>query len=125
LHIDAFTSLEETMTSRAPAVSRSAFLILLAIADQPRHGLGIIDEVDAGTDGQVKMGPGTLYGTLQKLVEAGLIRETAEAPDPADDDPRRRYYRITAKGTRALREEAERMRSLVDAAVGKNVLEGA
>jgi DNA-binding PadR family transcriptional regulator len=113
------------MTTRTPAVSRSAFLILLAIADQPRHGLGIIDEVDAGTDGQVKLGPGTLYGTLQKLVEGGLIRETAEAPDPADDDPRRRYYRITTKGTRALREEAERMRSLVDAAVGKNVLEGA
>jgi DNA-binding PadR family transcriptional regulator len=125
LHLDAFESLEATMTTRTPAVSRSAFLILLAIADQPRHGLGIIDEVDAGTDGQVKLGPGTLYGTLQKLVEGGLIRETAEAPDPADDDPRRRYYRITAKGARALREEAERMRSLVDAAVGKNVLEGA
>lgn len=113
------------MSQRTTPLSRSAFLILLAIADQPRHGLGIVDEVDAGTGGQVKLGPGTLYGTLQKLVETGLIRETAQAPDPADDDPRRRYYRITAKGTRALRDEAERMRTLVHAAVGKDVLEGA
>jgi DNA-binding PadR family transcriptional regulator len=104
------------------ALSRSAFLILLAIADQSRHGLGIIDEVEAGTGGRVKMGPGTLYGTLQKLVAAGLIREAVEAPDPADDDPRRRYYRITAAGERSLRAEAERMRSMVEAAVTKRVL---
>ena len=107
------------------SISRSAFLVLLAIADQPRHGLGIIDEIDARSEGGVKMGPGTLYGTLQRLVTDGLIRETAEAPDPSDDDPRRRYYRITAKGQRVLREEAARLRLLVDAAVMKNVLEGA
>ena len=112
------------MPPRESGISRSAFTILLAIADQPRHGLGIVDEVAARTGGQVRLGPGTLYGTLQKLVETGLIRETAEVPDPADDDPRRRYYRITARGSRALQEEANRMRSLVDAAVSKNVLEG-
>lgn len=110
---------------RDAVLSRSAFTILLAIADQPRHGLGIVEEVEARTAGQVRLGPGTLYGTLQKLVDGGLIRETSEVPDPADDDPRRRYYRITARGSRALEEEAQRMRSLVDAAVSKNVLEGA
>lgn len=104
--------------------SRSAFLILLAIADQPRHGLGIIDEIDVRSGGQVRMGPGTLYGTLQKLAGAGLIRETGEVPDPEDDDPRRRYYRITVQGERVLREEAERLRSLVDTALLKHVLEG-
>jgi DNA-binding PadR family transcriptional regulator len=100
-------------------------MILLAIADQARHGLGIVEEVEVASGGQVKLGPGTLYGTLQKLVEAGLIRETTEVPDPADDDPRRRYYRIMPRGARALQDEATRMRSLVDTAVSKNVLEGA
>jgi DNA-binding PadR family transcriptional regulator len=100
-------------------------MILLAIADQARHGLGIVEEVEVASGGQVKLGPGTLYGTLQKLVEAGLIRETTEVPDPADDDPRRRYYRIMPRVARALQDEAMRMRSLVDTAVSKNVLEGA
>ena len=106
-------------------LARSTFLILLALADQPRHGLGIIDEIDARTNGDVRMGPGTLYGTLQRLVDGGLIRETAQAPDPANDDPRRRYYQITPRGTRELRSEATRMRALVETAVHKNVLEKA
>jgi DNA-binding PadR family transcriptional regulator len=109
------------MTRSAATLSRSAFLILIAIADQPRHGLGIVDEVEAGTGGRVKLGPGTLYGTMQTLSEQGLIRETAEAPDPSDDDPRRRYYRITAKGARLLGEEADRMNALVLMARRKNV----
>ena len=113
------------MAAHEEGVSRSAFLVLLALADQARHGLGIIDDIEAGTAGRVRMGPGTLYGTLQKLSEQGWIRETQQVPDPADDDPRRRYYRLTAKGERALRAEAERMSSLVHAAVTKRVLEGA
>jgi len=113
------------MAAGEGGVSRSAFLVLLALADQARHGLGIIEDIEAGTEGRVRMGPGTLYGTLQKLSEHGWIRETQEAPDPSDDDPRRRYYRLTSKGERALRAEAERMSSLVNAAVTKRVLEGA
>lgn len=105
------------------SLSRSAFLVLLAVADQPRHGLGILDDVEARTAGRVRMGPGTLYGTIQKLVDQGRIRETSTVPDPEDDDPRRRYYRITAQGQRALRAEAERMAVLVEAAVAKRVLE--
>lgn len=97
------------------ALSRSAFLILLALADRPRHGLAIIDRVDETSRGELKMGPGTLYGTLQKLVKGGLIKERG-APDPNDDDSRRRYYGLTARGDRALRAEAARLLTLVQAA---------
>jgi DNA-binding PadR family transcriptional regulator len=110
------------MAAAESSLARSTFLILLALADQPRHGLGIIDEIDARTNGDVRMGPGTLYGTLQRLVDNGLIRETPHAPDPSDDDPRRRYYQITPRGTRELRSEAARMQALVQTAVHKNVL---
>ena len=104
---------------------RSSFLVLLALADRARHGLGIVERVEELSHRDVKMGPGTLYGTLQKLATGGLIRETADAPDPDDDDPRRRYYRITPRGERALKGEAARMRTLVDAAVAGRILGGA
>ncbi|MEZ5316418.1 MAG: PadR family transcriptional regulator [Vicinamibacterales bacterium] len=110
------------MGARTDGLSRSAFLVLLALADQPAHGLAIIDRVADATGGEVRLGPGTLYGTLQKLVADGLIRETA-APDPADDDPRRRYYRLTPKAQREVRQEAVRLRSLVQAAVDRRILE--
>lgn len=97
-------------------MSRSAFLILLALADRPRHGLAIIDWVDDVSGGEVAMGPGTLYGTLQKLVASGLIREPRDVPDPDDDDPRRRYYELTSKGQRTVKAEAEHLRTLVKAA---------
>jgi DNA-binding PadR family transcriptional regulator len=97
-------------------LSRSAFLILLSLSDRPRHGLAIIDRVEEASGGELKMGPGTLYGTLQKLVAAGLIKEQRHAPDPDDHDSRRRYYALTAKGDRSLRAEAVRLRSLVQAA---------
>lgn len=108
----------------AESLTRPAFLILLALSDQPRHGLGVIDEIETRTDGDVRLGPGTLYGTLKRLAESGLVRETDTPPDPEDDDPRRRYYRLTPDGAEALREEAERMRTLVFVAEGKDVLEG-
>jgi DNA-binding PadR family transcriptional regulator len=103
-------------------LSRSSFLILLALADQARHGLAIIDRVAEASGGEVKLGAGTLYGTLQKLVVAGLIRETATPPDPQNHDTRRRYYRLTPKGERLLKAEAVRLRSLVRAAVAGQVL---
>lgn len=105
-------------------LSRSAFLILLALADQQRHGLGIVEEVETRTDGAVRLGPGTLYTMLKRLAEDGHIRETTRAPDPSDDDPRRRYYRITARGRTALRSEAEHLHRLVSIAAAKRVLEG-
>jgi DNA-binding PadR family transcriptional regulator len=111
------------MGAPAEGLSRSAFLILLALAEQPRHGLAIIDWIADTTAGKVKLGPGTLYGTLQKLVADGLIRETAAAPDPNDHDPRRRYYALTTKARRELKSEAARMRALVDAAIARGILE--
>lgn len=110
------------MGAPSDGLPRSSFLVLLALSDQPRHGLGIIDKVYEASRGEVKLGPGTLYGTLQKLVSAGLIRETSQAPDPADHDARRRYYRLTPKGERSLKDEAARMRALVRAAVDHRVL---
>jgi DNA-binding PadR family transcriptional regulator len=113
------------MPSRdATGLSRSAFLILLALSDQPRHGLGIVEEVEARTGGSVRLGPGTLYTMLKRLAQEGQIRDTPRAPDPADDDPRRRYYRITARGRATLRSEAVHMRRLVEIAAAKQVLEG-
>lgn len=105
------------------SLTRPAFLILLALSDRPRHGLGIVEEVDTRTDGAEKLGPGSLYGTLKRLATDGLVRETEEAPDPSDDDPRRRYYRLTELGRDALRAEASHLRTLVEVAVGKDVLE--
>jgi DNA-binding PadR family transcriptional regulator len=112
------------MGSPSDGLSRSAFIVLLALSDQPRHGLAIIDRVADVTNGQVRIGPGTLYGTLQKLVAAGLVRETDRPPNPADHDPRRRYYRLTPRGDRELRAEAARMRALVNAAVDHRLLGG-
>lgn len=98
------------------ALPRSAFLVLLALADRPRHGLAIVDTIEDTTSGRVKMGPGTLYGTLQKLQASGLIRETRDAPDPDDHDNRRRYYRLTPRGERRLKAEATDLRVLAEAA---------
>ena len=103
------------MAKSEPPLPRAAFLVLLALSDRPRHGLAIVEHVEESTKGWVKMGPGTLYGTLQKLEQDGLIKETAEAPDPADHDTRRRYYRLTPRGGRALRAEASHLRVLADA----------
>lgn len=97
-------------------LARAAFLVLLALLERPRHGLGIVRRIDESTKGQVRMGPGTLYATLQNLERAGHIRRTTQVPDPDDHDRRRRYYRLTPRGERALRQEADRLRILVHAA---------
>jgi DNA-binding PadR family transcriptional regulator len=105
-------------------LSRSAFIVLLSLSDRPRHGLGIVEEVEERTAGALKMGPGTLYGTLKRLVQLGYVRETSGVPDPQDHDPRRRYYEITGAGRRAVAEEAARMRDLVELAGAKRILQG-
>lgn len=116
--LDHAVASDSTETDMTP----SAFLILLALADEPRHGLGIVEEVERRTRGQVKLGPGTLYGTVKKLREEGLIEEPLSPPDPEDDDPRRRYYQLTRRGRRAARREAAHLRVLMDAAMDKALL---
>jgi DNA-binding PadR family transcriptional regulator len=95
--------------------------ILLALVDEERHGYAIMLEVGRLTGGSTRMGPGTLYGTLKRMLSAGLIDEADERPDPALDDERRRYYRITSLGAKVLRAETSRVSLLVSAARAKKV----
>ena len=86
--------------------------ILLALAGGDKHGYAIMREVQVLTGGSATMGPGTLYGAVKKMLNAGLIDESEERPDPALDDQRRRYYRITPLGARVLDAEVSRMERL-------------
>ena len=115
------TGNSEHLRSLTPAI----FHILLALADRERHGYGIMQEIEAATGGDLRMGPGTLYGTIKRMVEAKLIEESEERPAPDLDDERRRYYRITDFGRKALSAEVERMSRLVKVAQVKHVLDGA
>src|SRR5438270_13867920 len=76
--------------------------IMLALVDGERHGYSIMQEVGLRSDGKVRMGPGTLYGSIKRMMADGLIEESAERPDPALDDERRRYYRLTNFGQRVV-----------------------
>ena len=96
--------------------------ILLALADGERHGYGIMREVEGRTGGEVRLGPGTLYGSIKRMLADGLIEESDERPDPKMDDQRRRYYRITDYGRRVAGAEAERLSSLVAMAREKKLL---
>ncbi len=100
----------------------AVFNILLALTAGERHGYAIMQEVEANTTGRVRMGPGTLYGTIKRLLADRLIEEADERPDPALDDERRRYYRITPLGRRAAAHEAERLRAQVELAYAKRLL---
>lgn len=104
-------------------LSDAVFHILLALVDRPRHGYGVILEVEARTDGRVELGTGTLYSAVKRLREDGLIEETA-APPGEDDDPRRRYYDLTPHGRRVVEAEARRLEELVGMARRKRVLTG-
>ena len=98
------------------------FHILLALADKERHGYHIMQEVDERTEGKVRMGPGTLYGSIKRMLADGWVEETEERPDPGLDDERRRYYRLTDVGFRAASAEAERLARLVKMARSKKLL---
>jgi DNA-binding PadR family transcriptional regulator len=89
------------------------FHVLLSLANQEQHGYGIMQEVLERTGGKVRLWPATLYGTLKRLIEADLIAESGARPEPAQDDPRRRYYRLTTLGRRVLAAESERLEDLV------------
>jgi DNA-binding PadR family transcriptional regulator len=94
-------------------LSVAAFHILVAVADQDRHGYAIMQDVAARTNGALKLSPGTLYGSIRRLLEAGLIDELADRQRPDDDDERRRYYRITPFGRSVAQAEAARLATLL------------
>ena len=99
----------------------AVFHILLALAGDDRHGYSIMQHVAEATDGQIKMGPGTLYGTIKRLLSAKLIEECDERPDPKLDDERRRYYRLTPFGRRVLEAEVLRYSKIVRTARGYGI----
>ena len=98
-----------TNTPLTPAVLH----ILLALSSGERHGYAIMKQVESESQGKVKMGPGTLYGSIGRMIDAGLIRESDKKVDPEMDDERRVYYQITALGQRTLAAELERYREVV------------
>jgi DNA-binding PadR family transcriptional regulator len=100
------------------------FHILLALADEDRHGYEIMREVDERTEGKVRLGPGTLYGSIKRMLGDELIEELDERPDPEMDDERRRYYRLSGFGRRVAVAEAERLAGLVKVARTKKLLAG-
>jgi DNA-binding PadR family transcriptional regulator len=91
----------------------AVFHILLALSSGERHGYGIMKQVEADSQGKVTMGPGTLYGSLKRMLDAGLVRESDKRVDPEMDDQRRIYYQITGIGAQALAAELERYQRIV------------
>lgn len=102
----------------------AAFQILLALAGEDMHGYGIMRQVAEQTGGRVRLGPGTLYHSIQGLVEAGLIEEVGLREDERLGKERRKYYRLTAMGRKLAREEAEHMADLLRVARAKKILRG-
>ena len=116
--MSAKTKSPEDFLPLTPAV----FHILLALTDSEKHGYAIMQEVEQISGGTVNMGPGTLYGSIKRMLAAGLIAESDERPDPEMDDQRRRYYRLTGLGGQVVRAESRRLAALVALAKKKEVL---
>ena len=101
----------------------AVFYILLALSTEERHGYDIMKQVARDSSSKVKMGPGTLYGSIKRMLDAGLIEEAEEKPDPGLDDQRRRYYCITSLGKKLLSAEIQRYRQVVSVAQQRNPLD--
>lgn len=99
----------ETLLPLQPAT----FHILMAVADEDRHGYAIIQDVAARTNGEVKLSAGTLYRSIQRMLEQDLLIEAQQRPAPEEDDERRRYYRITELGIAVARAEVQRLAQLM------------
>ncbi len=106
-------------------LTAAVYHILLALADGDKHGYAIMKDVEAQTEGGMRMGPGTLYGSIKRMLAAGLIQEAGERPDPGLDDERRRYYRLTGLGRQVVGAESERLAQAVTVARRKRVLTSA
>jgi len=101
------------------------FHILIALADRDRHGYSIMQDVAARTAGKVQLSAGTLYSSIRRMLEQGLIEETTESPDPSSTDERRRYYRLTRFGRRVAAAEVQRLNSLLQQARATGLVPGA
>lgn len=115
------TTLDDRTRAALP-LTPVATHILLALADQDRHGLGIAEHIEEFSGGRIALGPGTLYGAIKRLLDTDLIDDVDEAPDAGDADPRRRYYCITPVGRRALELEARDLANVINVARLKGVL---
>lgn len=101
------------------------FLVLMVLAENERHGYGIVQDIAESTAGRIRLVPGNLYSVLRRLIQLGIIEESARRPAADLDDERRRYYAVTALGTRVLKAEAERLRDLVALAEARSILDRA
>src|SRR5215469_13998287 len=112
----------EPEVERLLPLTPAVFHVLLALVEGERHGYAIMQEVAESTQGQIRMGPGTLYGTIKRLLEGRLIEESDRRPDPELDDERRRYYRLSGLGQRVIKAEALRYEQLAKLARRKKLL---
>jgi DNA-binding PadR family transcriptional regulator len=103
-------------------ISPAVFHILMALADGEKHGYGIMKDVEQQTNSVFRMGPGTLYGSIKRMLSTGLIEESGERPDAELDDERRRYYRLTGVGRSVAIAEADRLAMAVRLAKRKHLL---
>ena len=106
----------------SPLLTPAVFHILLALADGESHGYGIMQDVERFTNGDTRLGPGTLYRSIQRMLVDGLIEELAISLHDEADEDRRRYYRLTAKGLEVAKREARRLADLVDASRHRGLL---
>lgn len=107
------TSEDQSAVDRFLPLKPNWFHVLLSLADEDQHGYGIMQEVLSRTNGRVRLWPATLYGTLERLLDANLIAEVKRRQSAGTDDPRRRYYRLTALGRHVLSAECARLEELV------------
>jgi DNA-binding PadR family transcriptional regulator len=105
----------------SPPLTPAVLHILLALSTEERHGYGIMKQVERESHGKVKMGPGTLYGSIGRMIAAGLVGESDKRPDPDLDDERRIYYAITGAGRKALTAELVRYREVIAVATEKRL----
>src|SRR5438270_12327445 len=110
--------------SRLP-LPTAVFHILIALADRDRHGYSIMGDVAARTNDKVRLSAGTLYSSIRRMLEQGLIEELSESPDPSSTDERRRYYRLTRFGKKVAAAEVERLSALVQQARATGLAPGA
>ena len=112
-------SKEQSSAAQLTPLSPAVFHILLCLGEGERHGYALKREIARRTSGTLNLGPGVLYGSISKMLELGLIEESADRPDPHLDDERRRYYRITTYGRKVAQAEAARMQDLVKLAAAR------